>query len=120
MKKLITFFAALLCFAATTFAQDYTDVTLIEQFPTGSQIPRSPSVIPITCHVFFNAVYVSFSEDIGEVEITLEEAFEGIILQTSVDSSELSVMLPFSGAPGEYIITFQRTSGAVYYGTFVI
>lgn len=118
MKKLITLIAAFFCFAFVAFAQDYTDVTLHEQIPNGSIIPRSQNAIPIACCVISNTIFVSFSEDIGEVEVTLEEVSNGIIFQTFVDSSDHSAILPFSGASGEYTITFSLSSGVVYCGIY--
>ena len=120
-RKLTLLMAALLCFAAMSKAQDFIEVTLIEQLPDAEeQKPRSLSQVPITCYVVSNTIYLNFSNDLGEVDVTLEEASQGIILQTSVDSSEFSAIIPFSGAVGEYTISFSLPSGALYIGGFSI
>ena len=120
-RKLTLLMAALLCFAAMSKAQDFIEVTLIEQLPDAEeQKPRSLFQVPITCYVVSNTIYLNFSNDIGEVDVTLEEASQGIILQTSVDSSELSAILPFGGAAGEYTITFTLPTGVLYIGGFSI
>lgn len=112
--------AAMLCFAAVSYAQDIIDVTIVEQIPVDDLNPRSPSVVPITACVIYNTIYLSFDSNLGCVDVVLEEAFEGIILQTSVDTSTLSAIIPFNAAPGEYLITFTLPSGSVYQGTFDI
>jgi hypothetical protein len=61
---------------------------------------------------------VVFSENLGEIDVTLEEAYEGIILQTSIETASLSAVIPFAGGPGDYTITFSLPSGKVYYGEF--
>ena len=65
-------------------------------------------------------IYLTFSSNLGYVNVSLEEAYSGLILQTVVDSSTLSAILPFSGDPGEYSITFSLSSGVEYEGSFVI
>ena len=112
--------AATLCFAAMSYSQEFIDVPLLEQLPTEEQIPRSLSQVPITCYVVSNTIYLNFSNDIGEVDVTLEEASQGIILQTSVDSSELTAIIPFGGAAGDYTITFTLPTGVLYIGGFSI
>ena len=110
--------AAFLCFAAVSFAQDI-NVPLLEQLPTGEQKPRSPSVAPIACCVISDTIYLSFDSNLGVISVVLEEASEGIILQTPIDTSSLSAVIPFSGDPGEYCITITLPSGNVYEGRFV-
>ena len=82
--------------------------------------PRMPAMVPIRACVFGDTIYLSFSADLGDVDVELCEESEGVVLQTSVDSSYLSATLPFSGDAGEYTISFTLASGAVYEGMFSI
>ena len=82
-------------------------------------VPRMPSVIPIQGVVSGSTIYLSFTDDLGLIAVELSESVNGLILQTVVDSSYLSAAIPFSGAPGEYYITFTLPSGAEYIGTVV-
>ncbi|MBO4455730.1 MAG: DUF3244 domain-containing protein [Bacteroidales bacterium] len=99
--------------------QTPTQVEIREQQGTG-QGPRSSVSIPISACVISSTIYLTFSVDIGDIDVILEEASEGIILQTSVDTSTLSAIIPFNAAPGEYCITFTLPSGSVYQGNFDI
>ena len=106
------------CLGSKCFAQEPTVVVIVNS-DIGNG-PRSQSSVPITACVISDTIYLSFSSDLGEVDVVLEESSEGVILQTSVDSSTLSAIIPFSGAPGEYYITITLPSGAVYEGQFEI
>ena len=112
--------AAMLCFAAVSYAQDLIDVTLIEQPPTDELTPRTSSVVPITCCVITDTIYLSFDSNLGVINVVLEEESEGIILQTPIDTSSLSAIIPFSGTSGEYYITFTLPTGTIYEGQFEI
>lgn len=48
----------------------------------GGEIPRMPSIIPIRGFYWGNTIYLSFSEDLGDVDVTLEEYYDGLILHT--------------------------------------
>jgi len=118
-------FASLTCsllspnYSGHKSSQTPTQVEIREQQNTG-QGPRTPVTIPLSACVISNTIYLTFSADLGDIDIVLEEASEGVILQTSVASSSLSAIIPFSGAPGEYYITFTLPSGSVYEGRFDI
>jgi hypothetical protein len=124
IAKLLLLFALVCSVHAQTSTQfpskqTPTEIEIKDQQNTG-QGPRSSSQIPITAYVISNTIYITFSNDLGDVDVTLEEASQGIILQTSVDSSELSAILPFGGAAGEYTISFSFPTGALYIGVFSI
>lgn len=82
--------------------------------------PRMPTMAPIHAFVFGNTIYLSFSSNLGEIDVVLYEESEGVVLQTSIDSSDLSAALPFSGVSGEYTITFSLSNGVEYEGAFTI
>ena len=120
MKRLLFLLTLLLALVpASSFSstQTPTEIPLLEENPPGDR-PRSSSPIPISAYVISNTIYITFSNDLGEVDVTVEEASQGIILQTSVDSSELSAILPFGGAAGEYMISFTLQTGVSYCGLF--
>jgi hypothetical protein len=80
--------------------------------------PRQQVDIPIRAAYFGGTVFVSFLQNLGDVEITIEEQSNGIILQTIVDSSTLSVALPLNMTAGDFCISFLLESGAEYSGQF--
>lgn len=86
----------------------------------GGNVPRIPVVLPVAGIVNGDVIYLSFTNDVGDVSIRLEEEIGGLLLTTVVDSSEGDVEIPFSGAPGSYSITFNLTDGTQLVGTFII
>lgn len=80
--------------------------------------PRQLTEIPIRACYLSGAVIVSFLENLGDVEITIDEESNGTILQTIVDSSVLSAILPLNMNSGEFSIYFTITSGTEYSGHF--
>lgn len=82
--------------------------------------PRQLTQIPISAYYAGDVVYVTFVDDIGLVDITIEEVSNGVILQTSVNSSTLSAILPLNVSSGEFYIYFVLSTGAEYEGYFII
>ena len=109
----------MLSFIPQVHAQTPTEIP-IRQGENVNGGPRMPAMVPIRACVFGDTIYLSFSADLGDVDVVLCEESEGVVLQTSVDSSALSADLPFSGDAGEYTITFTLTNGVVYEGLFAL
>lgn len=109
----------MLSFIPQVHAQTPTEIP-IHQGENVNGGPRMPAMVPIRACVFGDTIYLSFSADLGDVDVELSKESEGVVLQTSVDSSNLYATLPFSGDAGEYTITFSLTNGAVYEGSFVL
>lgn len=86
----------------------------------GGEIPRMPLIIPIRGIFWGNTIYLSFSEDLGDVDVTLEEYNDGLILHTVIDTSSPTAIINFSGDSGDYVITFTLSSGDEYVGLFTI
>ena len=101
-------------------AEDYPIIIVIGGGSVNGDGPRGPVEVPIQGVVFGGSIVLSFSSNLGQVEVSVSEAAEGLIMSTVVDSSTLSAILPFSGDPGEYSITFSLSTGDEYDGSFVI
>lgn len=82
--------------------------------------PRQQTDVPIRAYYLSGTVIVSFLQDLGNVEITIDEESNGTILQTVVDSSTLSAFLPLNMSSGVFSIYFTTSSGAEYYGQFSV
>ena len=82
--------------------------------------PRDSSVVPIRGLVMGTSIYLDFSTCLGDVDVTLEEYYDGLILHTVIDTSSPTAIINFSGDSGDYIITFTLASGVEYVGTFGI
>ena len=101
----------------TVSLQSPTEIPITEHGQNGNG-PRQQTTIPIRASYFGGTVFVSFLQNLGDVEITVEEQSNGIILQTTVDSSTLSVALPLNMTAGNFCISFLLESGAEYSGQF--
>ena len=84
---------------------------------------RSLIQFPIECHYLsmMNAIMTTVQSDLGDVLITVTNCSTGNVWYDSFDSAqEPQTMLPISGDPGVYEITYITESGNIYEGTFII
>ena len=93
---------------------------VITQQEGGNEVPRTPVCLPVVGVVYEDSIILSFTNDVGDVSVCLEEEIGGLLLSTVVDSSDGDVEIPFSGAPGSYSITFNLSDGTKLLGTFII
>ena len=127
MKPLLFSFvlALSICFGGTIgYAQENgnqtpTTIVITTNDPFG-QGPRTPVIIPISGCVYDNVINLFFSNDLGEINIRLEDSLGCTILSTTVDSSDGSESIPFSGAPDTYTIYFTLEDNTSYIGRFEI
>lgn len=84
---------------------------------------RSLIQFPIECHYLsmMNAIMTTVQSDLGDVLITVTNCSTGNVWYDSFDSArEPQTMLPISGEPGVYEITYITESGNIYVGNFTI
>lgn len=84
---------------------------------------RSLIQLPIECHYFgiMNTIVTTVWSDLGDVVLTVTNCSTGSVWYDSFDSAlEPQTILPISGDPGVYEITYITESGNVYEGTFII
>ncbi len=84
-----------------------------------SDAPRSPEVVPISAMVNGNTLYVTFTGDLGDVDYELVNLDTAEIVSDQVEGTGL-VLIPFSGDPGSYTITFTLSNGVQFYGEFTL
>ena len=122
MRKLNLILTALVvslnvfCFGYDSSAQEPAIIVIINS-DIGNG-PRSLEAVPINGCVVSDTIYLAFASDLGEIEVILEESVQGVLLETSVNTSNLSAVIPFSGVAGEYHISFILQSGIVFEGRF--
>lgn len=82
--------------------------------------PRAPLIVPISC--LFNSasecLCFSFLFPMGDVTITLTEAFSGVVSTDDYSTSSCFVVVPVPGS-GTYDISVVLESGTEYVGSFV-
>lgn len=79
--------------------------------------------LPIECHYFgiMNTIVTTVQSDLGDVVLTVTNCSTGSVWYDSFDSAlEPQNMLPISGEPGVYEITYITESGNVYEGTIIL
>ena len=130
MSKVHYFSIILSLFFLFTFSNDIIakdniaqadSVIVINPFPLpGNDIPRSPELVPISASYdsFFGAVILSFSSNLGEIEVEVLNTTNGYYDSGHIQTWPLSAIIPISGGPGHYIITFTLPSWQQYQGEF--
>lgn len=83
-------------------------------------IPRSPSIVPISASYEsqFNSVILTFNQNLGEIEVEILNTFTGFYDSGFIYTQFQSAIIPITGGPGHYIITFTLPSGQQYQGEF--
>ena len=84
---------------------------------------RSLTRIPIECHYLgmINAFVTTVWSDLGDVTLTVTNCSTGSVWYDSFESTfENQTILPISGEPGFYEITYITESGNIYVGQFTI
>lgn len=94
---------------------------VIDPLPGGDGIgPKAPTQVPI--YAYFNSmlssVLLTFSSNLGEIEIEVMNTTTGGYDSGVVDSQFLSAVIPITGGSGHYLITFTLPSGRKYGGEF--
>ncbi len=111
------------CMQSTQLAmpegQNTTEIIIKKGAHHGNN-PRQDTTVPISAYVVSNSIYLTFISNLGAIHIILEEETDGIVLSTVVNSSDLLVVIPFSGTSGVYTITLIDSLGIDYSGTFTI
>ena len=122
MKKILLILALILPLfvAAAPSAMSDTSLIPVRSIRQGGEILRSPAQIPLMCAVDTDipCIFVSFLDDLGDVDIVLENQTTGEYSLTSVDSATGGAIIPFSGSSGTWIIIFTLVSGDVFEGEF--
>lgn len=104
------------------FTEDDPPIVLQERDPTvDPNSPRSPALIPITC--YFDSISESLSFyflfPMGDVTITLTEAYAGVVSEDDYSTSSCFVSVSVPG-PGTYSISILLESGTEYTGQFIV
>ena len=134
MKKFISILTFILCLPSLIFASplsviDKDDDTIappsiiiiiIKTPPPVPGQPRSLVQAPIECQYnpYMNGICATFNQDLGELDVLVENLSTGEYLEGTVDSAEGYVVLPVSGTAGLYNIAFVTETGVEYTGEF--
>lgn len=83
-------------------------------------IPRSSADVPISASYesLITSVILSFNQNLGEIEVEVLNTFTGYYDSGYINTLFLSAIIPITGGPGHYIITFTLPSGQQYQGEF--
>lgn len=134
MKKFISILTFILCLPSLIFASplsviDKDDDTIappsiiiiiIKTPPPVPGQPRSLVQAPIECQYnpYMNGICTTFNQDLGELDVLVENLSTGEYLEGTVDSADGYVVLPVSSTPGLYNIAFVTEAGVEYTGEF--
>ena len=81
-------------------------------------IPRTPSMVPIsaTYNSMMSSILLYFESNLGEIEVEVLNTYTGYYDSGYINTLFLSAVIPITGGPGHYIITFTLPSGQQYQG----
>lgn len=126
MRRLLIFLTALLLplFAFEMNADEEKAIMKIPlELGPGIMLGRTQIQEPLECYFYrtTNAIITNICVNIGDVALTVTNCSTGNVWYDSFDSTlEPQTMLPISGEPGVYEITYITESGNIYEGTFII
>lgn len=124
MPKILIPFVSLFLIQAPAVAIDplYQEPTEIPLRPgqDNGNIPRSDAQECVHCYFISNSIALYFLSDLGNVDVTINEATNGIVFSDIVNSGNGVAILDFSGSSGQYTITISISTGLFYYGEFVL
>lgn len=83
---------------------------------------RAPAFIPIAAEYSYRyaSIYVYFAYEVGVVNVEISNLNTGETVSETIDSGFDSHVIPISGSPGAYCLSFVLESGSEYYGEFEI
>lgn len=127
-KLLLIFLSVIL--SLSVFAQNDNNNTDRNKIPLTPVVDgshdndnRSMIQLPVECCYLgiMNTIVTTVWSDLGDVVLTVTNCSTGSVWYDSFDSAlEPQTILPISGDPGVYEITYITESGNVYEGTFII
>lgn len=124
MKNLIiTFISVLMLFFSSSTVQGAEDKVIVIKpgSLTETTTPnRGPELVPISAYYdgFTSSVYVTFSMSIGDVDVSIINIDTGESIEETINAYSSIAIIPISGNPGLYCISFMLQSGVEYIGEF--
>ena len=126
IKKLIPLFLALAAMFCIVPMRGDTPPDKGQEIPIrkvdDNRIIRSLTDVQLSAwyNPVFMLIQTNSTSDLGSVEMTVTNLSTGETWTDSFDSVVTPHLLPISGAPGLYEITYLTTFGDLYEGTFTI
>lgn len=125
MRKLIILFFTVisLLFGANRLAAANKVIIIKPGGLTETATPnRAPIVVPIQAFydAFTSSVYVVFDTNIGNVDISIVNQNTGEFIEDTINAYGTTAVIPISGDPGLYFLSFTLQLGSEYYGEFEI
>ncbi len=96
-------------------------IIVLDPFPIpGNDIPRSPTVVPISASYepMLSSVFLTFTSNLGEIKVEVMNTTTGGYFSDFVDTQFLYATIPIIMGPGHYILLFTLPSGQRYKGEF--
>ena len=125
MKKLLLILSILCMAAIESWSGNNSPqipIVIIESSQEDGLNHRSPETTPISaCYEdFISSVYMTFSQNLGVLDITITNLTDGTYADYEVDSSLGSAILPISGNAGIYNVLIVTAGGIQSGGEFEI
>lgn len=121
MKRIVRLFIMMCCLAtihiyAQTGADQVVDFHIEKQGHSDSPIYRAPSIPPVQGYYISltNTLYLSFSYDMGNVNVTIENTETGEFISEYIPTDSGVQSIPVGTYSRLYVITIVRGDGQQY------
>ena len=116
----ILFFAAEVSWSYSNGDHQFIPIRVLDNSTETGRENRSLEYVPFQAYYdsFTSSIYLSFFENIGEVEISITNAYTGYCVDYDVYSDLGEAILLVSGGCGLYIMTVLPVNGGGYEGEF--
>lgn len=123
MKKIVLLLSIFLS-SVSLFADEnqFIPIHVLDDTVATTHTHRNPDYVPMQAYYddFTSSVCVTFLENLGNVDICIENTISGDYTVYNVDSALGAAFLPINGSEGMYRITFTLANGVLYEGLFEI
>lgn len=126
--KRIALLLSILClslsasFAANDGDHQFIPIRVLDDTVETGTTHRSQEFVPIQAYYdgFTSSIFFTFLQNIGEVEVSISNLYNGDYVDYIVNSSIGATIIPICGDSGIYHITIIVSSGGGYEGEFEI
>ena len=113
---------AVTSWSATDGDHQFIPISVLDNTIQKGTTHRAPAYVPIQAFYngFCSSVCISFLQNLGQVEVSITNLYNGEYAEYDIDSSEGTAIIPISGNYGLFRITFELSEGSGYTGEFEI
>lgn len=121
MKKIVLLLSILLSSISLLADENqFIPIHVLDDTVVTGHTHRNPDYVPMLAYydAFTASVCVTFLENLGDIDILIENAISGDYEEYHVNTNLGTAFLPINGSEGLYRILFSLANGVEYQGIF--